>query len=166
MKAGDLADRPEQADGGANRGEAEQERHAGGDDRAEGEQQDDQRGTEGELHGLRLVGGLLLGEGVTLGGAAVLLDAQLGMRLLDGGDGGERSLGHLDQLRVVLVGVGEAEVDDHGAAVLGDGVGAVGLVQRAVDVGDAVDRVEPLYGVLDGRGDLRIVGLDRALALD
>ena len=105
-------------------------------------------------------------EGMALGRAAVLLDAQLGMSLLDRGDRGERGLGRLDELGLVLVGVGQAEVDDHGAAVLGDGVVAIGLVQRAVDVGDAVDALEALHGVLDGRGHLRIVGLDRALALD
>ena len=103
MKAGDLADRPEQADGGADGGQAEEQRDAGGDDGAEGEQEDDQRAAEGELHGLRLVGRLLVGERVALGGAAVLLDAQLGMSLLDGGDGGERGLGRLDQLRLVLL---------------------------------------------------------------
>ena len=35
----------------------------------------------------------VVGEGVALGGAAVLLDAQLGMSLLDRGDRGERGLG-------------------------------------------------------------------------
>ena len=43
---------------------------------------------------------------------------------------------------------------------------ALNRVQRALDVVDAVDVVEPAHDVLHGRGDLRIIGLDRALALD
>ena len=102
MKTGELAERTEQADGGDDRGHAEQERDAGGDGRAEGEQQDEQRAAHRELHVARLVGGSLLVEGLALGRGAVLLDEQLGMGLLDGGDGGERGArGLLERLDVL-----------------------------------------------------------------
>jgi hypothetical protein len=50
--------------------------------------------------------------------------------------------------------------------VLGHGVGAILRVQRAVDLGDAVELPEPADHLLDRGVDLRIVGLDRPLALD
>ena len=96
-------------------------------------------------------------------GVAELLDAHTGVRLLGGGDGGQRLV---DELLDLLVGAGHREVHDDGATVLGDGVDAVGRIERALDLGDASDRAEAAHDVLDGRGDLRIVSLDRALALD
>ena len=55
---------------------------------------------------------------------------------LGGGDGGERLV---DELLDVLVRAGHREVDDDRAAVLGDGVGASGGIERALDLGDALD---------------------------
>ncbi len=100
---------------------------------------------------------------------AVLLDAQLRVGVLDRGDGGERRFGRLRELRLVrrrLELAREREVHDHGAAVLGDGLRALCRVQRALDVRDAVDLPEPAHDVLHRGGDRRIIGLDRALALD
>jgi len=116
----------------------------------------------------RLVGGFLGAERLLLGGGAELLDDHLGMGLLDRGDGGERRLGLLGELvggRVVL-DARQLEVHDDRAAVLGDRVRLVPRVERALDLGDAVDPLEALYDVRDGGGDLRITALDRALALD
>jgi hypothetical protein len=101
----------------------------------------------------------LRAEGVLHRRVALLLDTQLRMRLLHGGDRGERRHGHLLQVLGVvrLVGAGQRELDEHGAPVLGG--------ERLLDVLDARDRVEPVGHVLDGGGHLRAVGPDRALAL-
>src|SRR5688572_32718730 len=91
------------------------------------------------------------------------------MGLLDRRDGGERRYGRLLQLlavRRVLVLARQREVHDDGAAVLGDGLGAMLRVERALDVADALDLAEATDGVPHCRGHLRIVGLRRALALD
>ena len=60
---------------------------------------------------------------------------------------------------------GQRERHEDGAAVLGDRVRAVLRVERALDVGDALEVAEAADHVLDGGGDLRRIGLDRALAL-
>ena len=91
------------------------------------------------------------------------------MRLLDGGDRGEGGVGGGLERLLVLLGLGLAghvEGHEHRAAVVRDGVGAVLRLERALDVGDALDLVEAMDDVLHRGGDLRIVGLDRALALD
>ena len=165
----ELADRAEQAGGGHERGDAEQQRDAGGDGGAEREQQDQQRAAHREHAPPWPRPRAPAAERVLLGGVAVLLDAQLGMRLLDGGDGGQRRVGDRFELLDVGVGLGlpgSEKVTSDRAAVLGDGVRAVLRVQRALDVGDALDRAEATDDVLDRGGDLRIIGLDRALALD
>ena len=169
MQRSELADGPEQPGGGHEGRDAEQQRDAGGDGRTEHEQQDDQRADHRDLLRLRLVRTLGGAERLALGRAAVLLDEHLGVRLLDGGDGCERGVGDgLERLLLLLrlVLPGQREGDEHRAAVLRDGVGAVLLVERALDVGDALDLAEAIDDVLDGGGDLRTIGLDRALALD
>ena len=88
-----LAERAEEADGGDDRGRAEQQRDAGGDEGAEGDQQDDQRGGIREGLGGLLVLRVLLVEDPGGRRAAELLDADAGVRLLRRGDGGE-GLGH------------------------------------------------------------------------
>ena len=83
-------------------GGAEHERHAGGDDRAERDQQDDQHQAVGDaarafLPSLASCAAIsLVGRGV-----AELLDAHAGMGGLGGGDGGERLV---DELLDLLVG--------------------------------------------------------------
>ena len=149
----ELAERAEQADRGRDGGGAEHEREPGGDERAERDEQDDQHQAVGDELGLLAVLGVLGGD--LLGGRRVaeLLDAHAGVRLLRGGDGGQRLV---DELLGVLVGAGDREVHDDRAAVLGDRVRAVALLERALDLGDARDRVEPEHDVLDGGHDLRI----------
>ena len=126
----------------------------GGDDRAERDQQDDQQQAVGD--GLRLLAVLRVLSGDLLGrrGVAELLDAHLGMGGLDGGHGGERPA---DELLGLLIRAGELEVDDDRAAVLGG--------ERALDVGDALDPLQASDDVPDGRGGLRMLGGDGALAL-
>ena len=122
----DLADRAEQADRGRDGGGAEHEREAGGDERAERDEQDDQHQAVGDELRLLAVLGVLGGDLLGGRGVAELLDAHAGVGLLDGGDGGERLV---DELLDVLVGAGHREVHDDRAAVLGDGVDAVGRVR-------------------------------------
>ena len=165
----ELADRAEQAGGRHERADAQQQRHAGRDGGAEREQQDDQRPAHGDVAGLRLVGALLGTECVLLRRGAVLLHEQLGMRLLDRGDRGQRSGGELLERLHVLAGLdlgGQRERHQHGATVLGDRVRAVLRVERALDLGDAFERAEAADHILHGGGHLRRIGLDRALALD
>jgi hypothetical protein len=81
---------------------------------------------------------------------------------LDGGHGGERLV---DEPLDVLVCAGHREVHDARAAVLGDGVDASGRIERAPDLGDALDPLQAAHDVPHGVRHLRIVGLDRALAL-
>jgi hypothetical protein len=76
----------------------------------------------------------------------------------DGGHGGERLLDEL-----LRVGAGDGVVHDHRTAVLGDGVGAGGRIERALDVTHAVDPLQAPHDVLDSGGDLRVAG---SLALD
>ena len=136
---------------------------AGGDDRAERDEQDDQHQAVGDELRLLAVLGVLRGD--LLGGrdVAELLDAHAGVGGLDGGDGGERLV---DELLDVLVRAGQREVHDDRAAVLGDRVDAGGRVERALDLGDALDPLQAAHDVLHGGRDLRIVGPDGALALD
>ena len=118
---------------------------------------------------LRLVRPVLGTEGVLLRRVAVLLHEQLGMRLLDRGHLGQRRLGQRLELLHVLRGLdlgGQRERHEDGAAVLGDRVRAVLRVERALDVADALEVAEAADHVLHGGGDLRRIGLDRALALD
>ena len=169
MQGSELADGTEQPGGGHEGRDAEQQRNAGGDGRTEHEQQDDQRADHRDLLRLRLVSALGGAERLALGRAAVLLDEDLRVRLLDGGDGREGGVGDgLERLLLLLrlVLPGQREGDEHRAAVLRDGVRAVLRVEGALDVGDALDLAEAVDDVLDCGGDLRIVGLDRALALD
>ena len=160
----ELADRAEQADRGRDGGGAEHERDAGGDERAERDQQDDQhagrrRWPRAFLPSLRVLGGDRLGRR----GVAELLDAHAGMGVLDGGHGGERLRRRAS--RACSSRAGQREVHDDRAAVLGDGVGAVGASSGlSISVTPSI-RLEAADDVLDGGGDLRIVGLDRALAL-
>ena len=152
-----------------NDGDPEEQRDAGGDGGAERDQQDDQRADQRDLHLLGLVGAPLRPGGLRLRRGAVLGDEQLGMSLLDRGHGGQRGVGDRLELLELRLGVGlgrHREGHEHGAAVLGDGVRALLGVERALDVLDALDALEAVDDVLDGGGDLRIVGLDRALALD
>ena len=88
----DLADRREQAERAHHGREAEQQRHAGGDQRAEGDDEDQQRDRQRERLGALEVLLELRVERLGGGGVAELLDAQLGMRLLGGGDGGQRGV--------------------------------------------------------------------------
>ena len=77
----------------------------GGDERAERDQQDDQQ--QGVGDGLDLLAVLRVLRGDLLGrrGLAELLDAHVGMGVLDGGHGGERLL---DELLGLLVRAGAA----------------------------------------------------------
>ena len=86
-------------------GGAEHQRDAGGDERAEGDEQDDQHQAVGDEVRLLAVLGVLGGD--LLGGRdlAELLDADAGVRLLNGGDGGERLV---DELLDLLVGAAAA----------------------------------------------------------
>ena len=85
----ELADAGHEAHGGHHGGDAEQQRQAGGDERAEREQQDHQRDRQRERLGLLEVVLEHLRDGLAGAGVAELLDAQLGVRLLGGGGGGE-----------------------------------------------------------------------------
>jgi hypothetical protein len=85
------------------------------------------------------------------------------VRLLGGGDGGERLV---DERLDVLLGAGHREVHDDRAAVLRHRVRVRRGIERALDVGDALDLPEPAHDILHGRGDRWIAGLRRALALD
>ena len=168
VQRGELADRAEQAGGRHERADAQQQRDAGRDGRGEREQEEDQRAAHGEVRLLRLAGPVLGAEGALLRRVAVLLHEQLGMRLLDRGDRGERGLDQRLELLEVLSGLdlgGQRVGHEDRAAVLGDRAGAVLLVERALDVADALELVEAAHDVLDGGGHLRRIGLDRALAL-
>ena len=135
----DLADRTEQADRGRDGGGAEHEREAGGDERAERDEQDDEHQAVGDELGPLAVLGVLGGDLLGGRGVAELLDADAGMRLLRGGDRGERLL---DELLGVLGGARDREVHDDRAAVLGDRVRVRRGIERALDLGDARDRLE------------------------
>jgi hypothetical protein len=158
----ELADRPEQSDGGRRGAGAEHEREAGGHDGAERDQQDDQRQGAGDQLGLLAVLGVLRRDLLGGGGIAELLDPHLGIGLLDGGDGGERLL---DELLGVLVRARHREVHDHRPTVLGEGVDTGGGIERALDLGDAVDPLQPPHDIPHRCRHLRIAGTDRALAL-
>ena len=68
----------------------EQERHAGGDERAERDEQDQQRDRERELLAPLEVVVERLRQRLVGARVAELLDAQLGVRLLGRGGGGQR----------------------------------------------------------------------------
>ena len=91
----DLADRAEQADRADDGGRAEHERDAGGDERAERDEQDDQHQAVGDEVRLLAVLGVLGGDLLGGRGVAELLDAHAGVELLGGGDGGERLVDEL-----------------------------------------------------------------------
>jgi hypothetical protein len=158
----ELAERPEQTDRARDGSGAEHERDAGGDERAERDQQDDQQQAVGDrLRALpvpRVLGGDLLG-GRDL---AELLDPHAGVGGLHGGHGGERLL---DELLDVLVRARHREVHDDRAAVPGDRVGARSGIERALDLGDALDLLQALHDIPHGGRHLRSVRRDRALAL-
>ena len=156
----DLAERAEQAHRARDGGGAEHQRHAGGDECAEGDEQDDQHQAVGDEVRLLAVLGVLGGDLLGRGDLAELLDANAGVRLLNGGDGRERLV---DELLDLLVAAAQREVHGDGPAVLRDGVDPVGRVERALDLRDPRDRAESAHDVLDGRGDLRVID---ALALD
>ena len=128
VQRAELADRAEQARGGDEGRDAEQQRDAGGDGRAEREQQDQQRAAHRELHGLRLVGALRGAERLLRRRVAVLLDAQLRMGVLDRGDGRERRFGRLLELlavRRVSYLPGSVKFTTTERPSLRDGLGAV-----------------------------------------
>src|SRR5918998_5070809 len=105
MQRDQLAERREQTGRRDDRGDAEQQRDAGRDERAERDQEDQQRPAHRDLLLLGLVLALLRSEGVALRRAAVLLDAQLGMGLLDGGDGRDGLLRELLARLLLLDGL-------------------------------------------------------------
>ena len=89
------------------------------------------------------------------GGVAELLDAQLGVGLLGGGDGGQRGV----DVRLRLLEVaGHLEVHERGAPVLGD-LSLVALGERGLDVGDVLRRAELGGDITDGGPELRVGGL-------
>ena len=142
-----------------NGGDAEQQRDAGGDGRAEREQQDEQRAAHREL--------LLLGLVRALRGAERLAartrrraprraarDAPSGRRRRPRA-GASATFSSASCSSSVSTLPGSVKVTSDRAAVLGDGVGAVGRVERALDVGDALDLLEPADDVLDRGRDLQ-----------
>ena len=141
------ADRPDQSDGGRDGAGAEHEREPGGHDGAERDEQDDQQQDVGDQRRLLAVLRVLLGDRLGRGRLAELLDPHAGMSGLGGGHGGERLL---DELLGLLVAAAQLEAHEDRAAVLGG--------ERALDLRDALDPLEPAHHVPHGGG--------RALALD
>ena len=113
-------------------GSAEQERDAGGDERAEGDEQDDQRQAVGDSRTSR-VSFASCRDGLGGRHVAERLDAHVGVGLLRGRDGGERGV---DALSRVLDLARQLVVHDDRAAVPRDRVRAVLGAERALDVGD------------------------------
>ena len=92
---------------------------------------------------------------------AELLDAQLGVRLLRGGGGGERGV---DALLGDVVVAGELEGDERGAAVLGD-LALVALGERATRRRGRAAAASSRATTSSTRGlERRVVGLAVALA--
>ena len=149
------------------RGQAEEQRDAGGDHGAEGEQQDEQRAAEGELHGLGLVG--RLGGGRGHGARRRRRTPRRAARDEPSGPRRRRRAG--------------ASADSISLASSSSTSGRLKLTTTERPSSETVSArsalfsglwmsvtpsiaLEALHGVLDGGGDLRSVGLDRALALD
>ena len=97
------------------------------------------------------------------------LDAQLGMRLLDGGDGGQRRVGDRLELLEVLPWSRSWPASRRSRARSGRPwrrCSRAARRERALDVLTPLICSRRLTTSLHRGGDLRIVGLDRALALD
>ncbi len=124
-------------------GDREQDGQDGGDQRAEGDQQD----AEGERDGRPLGAGEVVGELLVhpLAGAGVaeFHHGEVGVLLLDGGDGVDHGA---DVRGGLLVVAPHGELDERGAAVGGDGLGVVG----GADVGGPAGGVDPGDHLVDG----------------
>ena len=164
----ELADGSEQARGGHEGRDAEQQRDARGDGGAEREQQDEQRAAGRELHRTSPRRRAPWRRAPCRRRVAELLDAQLA-----GGPSGPRRRRRAARRRLLeLRGLdasaspGSVKLTTTERPSSETVLGAVLRVERALDVADALDLAEATDDVLHGGGDLRIVGLDRALALD
>ena len=149
-----MAERPEQAERADHRGQPEQQRDAGCDERPECEQQDQQRDRQrGEL-GLAEV----TAEGLVerAGGARLteLLDAHARVRALGGR---HHRQGHHDPLGSLRLIPGERERDQRGAAVPRD-LPTAGDRQRRADVPDIAERAQAGDEIVDGGHERRAAG--------
>jgi hypothetical protein len=140
----DAGNETERADHG---GEAEQQRDAGGDECAEGDQEDEQRGRQRERQRLGGVLGVLLGECLVHACAAELADENVRVGVLDLVDRGDRRLDELVGLGLVAL---EVELHEHGAPVLGD-LAVVALLIGGLDVRHAGLARHRGDGLSDGR---------------
>jgi hypothetical protein len=157
-----LAHRAEEPDRAHDCGRAQEQRQPGRHQRAEGDEQDEEREGQGEVLGLLEVVVQGLAQALRRGGVAELGDRRLGMRALERGGGRERRvdrlLGGVDVARQV-------EVDEHGAAVLRHVAGVL-REQRVLDVADAARLLEARDDVAHDRRVAGVADLQVALALD
>ena len=155
----ELARDGQEAEGGHDGREAEEQRNPGGDSGAEVDQQDAERQWDGrELRPLKVGRDRVVDRLLTAGGAEAL-DGEAGVRGLDAGDGLEDRLDAVDGGRAA---VGELVLDEDGVSVRGD---ERGVVQRRADLGDAVGGGELGDDVGDDGLELGARGRER-FALD
>ena len=150
----DVAGAGDDAEGGEDGRQGEQQRDACGDESAERDHEDDERDREREHPGLAQIlrdGG---GDRVDGAGHAELADVELRMRLLGGLDLGED---RVDLLRRLVGRAADLELDESRAAVGGN--------LPAADVLDDVELREPRHDVFDGGCERGIARRERT-ALD
>ena len=158
---GRLTDGAEQPDRGDNRGDPEQQRQAGGNERAERRHEDQQRDRQREELGPLRVVLERLPDRAAGAGVAEFLDPHVRMRGLHTLDGGEH--GH----HAIARGLGVAEqieLQQGRAAVSGDQVPAVR--ERRADVLDELEPAQLPLEVVDRRTEAGAVHVLRSAALD